>query len=112
MKRDPKIYLEVSKDPKIQMSGKGAPRSTVYGALGVTQMSDGLGFKALGGLVRDTKTGMSLGAGTYMSEAAALKEGQSEKMILGAPSKTNIPGQHYGQVPYPGYYMSALGKRL
>lgn len=112
MKRDPKIYLELSNDPRIQMAGKGAPRSTIYGALGRTQESDGLGFKALGGLVRDTKTGMQLGAGTYMSEAAALREGQTEKKILGRPSRTSLPGQHYGQVPYAGYYMKALGKRL
>jgi len=112
MKRDPKIYLEVSRDPRIQMSGKGAPRSTVYGALGVTKMSDGLGFKALGGLVKDTKTGMSLGAGAYMSESEALKEGQTEKKILGKASATSLPGEHYGQVPYPGYYMKALGRRL
>jgi len=109
MRKDPKIYLEIVNDPRIQMAGKGAPKSTIFGALGRTQMSDGLGFKALGGLVKDTKTGMSLGAGTYMKEGQAK---QSERHILGAPSKTDIPGAHYGMMLYPGLYMSKLGRRL
>jgi hypothetical protein len=103
------VYLQFTDTPRIQMSGKGAPKSTVYGALGQVQGSDGLGVKTLGGLVRDTKTGMHLGPGVYVPSKDAR---QTEHMILGKPAKTDIPGHHFGQVPYAGQYMSKLGSRL
>jgi len=105
-------YLAVQ-DPKIQMAGKGAPRSTVFGVLGrLPKNEEHIGVKSLGGLVKDTKTGHYL-AGTHMSEKAAERSvGQTSRHILGKAAKTHIPKPHYGQIPYAGYYMSALGKAL
>jgi hypothetical protein len=31
----------------------------------------------------------------------------TERHIVGRPPATSIPGIHHGQVPYPGYFMSA-----
>jgi hypothetical protein len=105
-------YLSVQ-DPKIQMAGKGAPRSTVFGVLGrLPKNEEHVGVKSLGGLVKDTKVGNYL-PGTHMSEKEALRiPGQTSRHILGKPAKTHIPGSHHGQVPYPGYFMSAVGKAL
>lgn len=108
----PVPYLAVQ-DPKIQMSGKGAPRSTVFGVLGrLPKGEERVGVKSLGGLVKGTKEGRNM-PGTVMTEKGALHiPGQTDRHILGKASKTHIPGVHYGQVPYPGYYMSAVGKAL
>ena len=108
----PVPYLAVQ-DPKIMMSGKGAPRSTVFGVLGRTPKGEEhVGVKTLGGLVKGTKEGKYM-PGTIMTERGAFQmPGQTDRMILGKPSKTHIPGVHHGQIPYAGYYMSAVGKAL
>ena len=109
----PVPYLEVQ-DPKIMMSGAGAPRSTVFGVLGRTPKGEEhVGVKTLGGLVKSSTVGGKNMPGAVMTERDALHiPGQTSRMILGKPAKTHIPGSHYGQVPYPGYYMSAVGKAL
>ena len=108
----PVPYLAVQ-DPKIMMSGAGAPRSTVFGVLGrIPKGEEHVGVKSLGGLVKGTKEGKHM-PGAILTERDALHiPGQSDRMILGKPAKTHIPGVHHGQVPYPGYYMSAVGKAL
>lgn len=105
-------YLAVQ-DPKIQMAGKGAPRSTVFGVLGrLPKNEEHVGVKSLGGLVKNTKVGNYL-PGTHMSGKEAEKTvGQTSRHILGKAAKTHIPKPHYGQIPYAGYYMSAVGKAL
>jgi len=102
--RDP--YLAVQ-DPKIMMAGKGAPRSTVFGVLGRTMEHSMSGAKSLGGLVHDTKS-KSKAHDMVVSDkhAYATEHGRYGKKA------THVPGQHYGMSPYPGFYMSALGKRL
>jgi hypothetical protein len=100
-------YLAVQ-DPKIMMAGKGAPRSTVFGVLGRTMEGSSVGAKSLGGLVADTKTKMK-------AHDMVIKESrapQTERKIVGSKSKTTVPGAHMGQVPYPGFFMVAVGKRL
>ena len=63
-------YLTVQ-DPKIQMSGKGAPRSTVFGVLGrLPKNEEKVGVKSLGGLVHNSKMG-HYGPGTVMTEKGA-----------------------------------------
>jgi hypothetical protein len=113
VRKAPEPYLAIQ-DPKIMMAGKGAPRSTVFGVLGrLPKNEEKVGVKSLGGLIQDTKAGHSLGAGTYMSEKEALRiPGQTERHILGPVSKTRMPGMHYSQIPYPGYFMKAVGPRL
>ena len=80
----------------IKMSGRGAPRSNVFGLIGDTM--DSTYNRSLGGLVTDTKIG-------------ATKSGNIMKS-LDKPSKTKIPGSHYAQVPYPGRFMAVVGKSL
>ena len=108
----PVPYLAIQ-DPKIQMSGAGAPRSTVFGVLGrLPKNEERVGVKSLGGLVKGTKEGHMM-PGTILTEKGALRiPGQTDRMILGKAAKTHIPGSHMGQVPYAGYYMSAVGKAL
>ena len=104
MPRDP--YMAVQ-DPKIMMSGKGSPRSTVFGVLGRTTTGSMVGTKSLGGLVHDTKSKAKAHDMTVSDKHAyATEHGRYAKKA------THVPGQHYGMSPYPGFYMSALGKRL
>jgi hypothetical protein len=109
----PVPYLEVQ-DPKIMMSGAGAPRSTVFGVLGRTPKGEErVGVKTLGGLVKSSTVGGKNMPGVVLTEKGALHiPGQTDRHILGKASKTHIPGAHYGQVPYPGYFMSAKGASL
>lgn len=108
----PVPYLAVQ-DPKIMMSGAGAPRSTVFGVLGRTPKGEErVGVKSLGGLVKSTTVGKNM-PGAILTERDALRiPGQSDRMILGKASKTHIPGCHHGQIPYAGYFMSARGPAL
>ena len=95
-------YLNVVDQPRM-MKGKGAPRSTVFGVLGRT-VEEPLA-KSLGGLVEHSAT-----AGINKGTLSPLMN--TERHIAGKASKTHVPGAHYAQIPYPGEYMSALGKRL
>jgi hypothetical protein len=36
----------------------------------------------------------------------------TEKHLLGGSHKTALPGVHYGQVPFAGMYMKAVGKEV
>jgi len=105
--RDP--YLAVT-NPKMMMAGKNAPRSTVFGALGVGGGAGafvGGGNKALGGLVRDTKSKNKANDMTVSdTHAFRMEHGHYGK------DKTKIPMAHYGMVPYPGFYMATVGKKL
>jgi hypothetical protein len=92
------------------MRGEGAPRSTVFGALGVGGGAGqfvGGGAKALGGLVADTKT-----KGAHHDDVVSDKNSCCMEHGHYAKNKTEIPGVHMGQVPYPGHFMKAVGKKL
>jgi len=108
----PVPYLEIQ-DPKIMMAGAGAPRSTVFGVLGRTPKGqEHVGVKSLGGLVKSTTVGKNM-PGAILTEKGALHiPGQTDRMILGKAAKTHVPKEHYGQILYPGYYMSAKGATL
>jgi len=95
-------YLEVVK-PRMM---KGGPKSTIFGALGEAEMTDPV--RSLGGLIEDTKVGR-MGKGVYYPASSFHN---TERKILGKPAKTHIPGCHYGQVPYAGYYLAVEGKKL
>jgi hypothetical protein len=99
-------YLK-SSHPVRQMSGKGAPRETIFGVIGDTK-EDPL-MRSLGGLVHNTKLSAPMGKGTTMKASVAHN---TERHIIGHASKTPMPGEHMGQVPYPGMYQSAVGARL
>jgi len=98
-------YLHVVDFPRM-MGGVGAPRSTVFGAIGRTKLDPY--SKSLGGLVQTTTPGKSPKVSMPASHAPL----NSDHHIIGAASKTKVPGQHYGQVPYPGAFRSHLGNRV
>ena len=100
----PMEYLEVDA-PRLQMAGLGSPRSTVFGVIGRTRLYEPHS-RSLGGLVHNTCE-CPVQPGTAMKASSIHKN--TDNSILGRPSKTHVPGAHYGQVPYPGYYRSALG---
>lgn len=98
-------YLSVDV-PTRQMKGKGAPRPILFGVLGHT--IEDSSSKSLGGLVKNTK----VDANSPPTIKNSAKEDKTIHKIAGSPSKTHIPGQHFGMTPYAGYYMSSLGKAL
>jgi len=102
-------YMHVA-DPRLMMRGKGAPRSTVFGALGVgggAHAFVGGGAKSLGGLVVDTKLHPKHHYDVVPEKNAyATEHGRFHK------NHTEIPGCHMGMVPYPGHFMKAVGARL
>jgi hypothetical protein len=102
-------YLQVE-DAK-RMLGKGAPRRTVFGPIGRTKAADPY-MRSLGGLlIETTKGGKS--EKPVMSEKAAVRAlGNTEHHILGKASKTEVPGAHFGQVPYPGKFRSVEGSMV
>lgn len=100
----PMEYMEVDA-PRLQMSGLGAPRSTVFGVIGRTKLYEPHS-RSLGGLVHHTADA-PVQKGTAMKASSVPKN--TDRHILGPASKTHVPGEHYGQVPYPGLYRSKLG---
>ena len=91
---------------RFNMKSKSAPKSTVFGVLGKTKM-DPYSI-TLGGLVINSTRVSSL----KVAEPASREKKNTERHILGPPSKTKIPGSHMGQVPYAGVYRSLVGAPL
>lgn len=98
-------FVKFVDTPSRNMRGQGAPKSTVFGVLGMTKESPYM--KSLGGLVRRAPT-KAIPKGTIEKEAGMM----SERGAVGMVPRTHIPGQHHGMVPYAGEYMSHLGKEL
>lgn len=107
MKNYKKPFVEHVATPSRNMAGKGAPESTVFGVLGQTKMDPY--SRSLGGLVKETRTSAPVQKGTVVHDTKSM---DTERSILANKSKTPMPGDHYGQVPYAGHYMSALGKSV
>lgn len=102
MNKDP--YLKVVDRPRAVK--EPGPQPTVFGVLGHTKES-GM-TRMLNGLVVET-TPRKVQADV---EKVTKDMKNSERKILGAASKTHIPGAHMGQVPYAGMYMSMMGKEV
>jgi len=98
-------YLQVVDMPRM-MGGKGAPRSTIFGALGRTQYDPYT--RTLGGLIVTTTPGKK----PKETMKASAEHHNTDHCIIGPAAKTHVPGEHYGQVPYPGAFRSHLGPRL
>jgi len=94
--------------PRLEMSGSGAPKSTLYGVIGKTKM-DPL-QRSLGGLVYTTTAGSKTQHGTAAKVTSESKN--TDRHILGPSARTRVPGQHYGMVPYAGHFRSALGSEV
>jgi len=90
---------------------KGGPTSTVFGVLGHARMD--APTRSLGGLITTNTHPRPSGKGDVRREKMLRSEDiQTERGTLCAASKTHVPGVHYGQVPYAGAYMSAVGNKL
>lgn len=99
-------YLEVVDSPR-RMGGKGAPKDVLFGVIGHTKQDPMM--RSLGGLVIGTTKGES----PKKAAVKASSEGKNtEHHLLGGSHKTAIPGVHYGQVPFAGQYMKAVGARV
>lgn len=92
------------------MSGKGAPRSTVFGAIGRTKIDPYQ--RSLGGLIIETTSGPGTKEKPVLSEKKAKAAGNTERSLLGPSGKTHIAGAHYGMIPYAGAYMSPVGGKV
>jgi hypothetical protein len=63
--------------------------------------------RSLGGLVKDSKSAAP------PPEIIRNKPGlMTERCIVGPASKTHVPGEHFGQVPYAGAMMTHVGKEM
>lgn len=83
---------------------KGGVRDTLFGLIGATTGSSHV--KSLGGLVEHSPSG-KIPSGMKKEKVADKTEHH-----IGGKNATKIPGAHHGQVPYPGVYMKAVGKKL
>ena len=83
---------------------KGGVRDTLFGLIGTERgYSD---VKALGGIVASKPDG-KIPSGIKKEKVADATERH-----IGGKNATAIPGAHTGQVPYPGVYMKAVGKKV
>lgn len=98
-------YLRVVDNPR-RMKGEGAPTPTIFGVLGRTMYDSKT--RTLGGLVHESTNVKA----PKVAEKASSVPKNTERHIVGKPSKTHIPGVHMGQVPYAGVHMSAVGGAL
>jgi len=99
-------YLAVAA-PRLMMKGKGAPRSTVFGMLGVGGGARGGvadGVKSLGGLVMTTTKVKVHDKTVPEKRSCATEHGCFGK------NATVRPMARGG--PYPGYFGSHVGKEL
>jgi hypothetical protein len=64
--------------------------------------------KSLGGLVKES-TNVSA---PKVAMKASKEPKNTDRHILGKAAKTPIPGEHLGQIPFAGQYMSHVGKSL
>lgn len=98
-------YLEVVENPR-KMSGKGAPRDTLFGVIGRTGIDPMT--RSLGGLIIGTTKGESPAKSAHKAKVHP----ETEKNLIGGQHKTALPGVHYGQVPFAGQYMKAVGAEV
>lgn len=96
-------YME--SEMRVEMKGKGAPRPTVFNVIGHTKYDSKM--KSLGGLVKAPRTKVSV----PKAEVSARGVPNTDRHIIGM-NKTNLPGEHYSQIPFAGAFMKHLGKRL
>ena len=83
---------------------KGGVRDTLFGLIGATTGQSYV--KSLGGLVEHSPSGK------IPSDLKKEKVADGTERHIGGKNATKIPGAHHGQVPYPGVYMKAVGKKL
>ena len=102
--RDP--YLAVAA-PRLEMKGKGAPRSTVFGVLGVGGGARGgvqAGVKSLGGLVMSTT---KVKVHDTIEKAKSAPKTEHGHLTKGKTKRVMARGG-----PYPGFFGSKVGPML
>ena len=99
-------YLQTVDDPRAT-TGRGSTQPTLFGVIGRTHMDPYQ--TSLQDLVHNTKADAHIPDDLKM-DSKIYHAGSTERGCVGPTPKTHIPGCHYGQVPYPGYYMSAVCK--
>ena len=98
-------YLEVVENPR-KMAGKGAPRDTLFGVIGHTKMDPMA--RSLGGLVIGTTKGASPKGAAHRAHIHP----DTDHNLIAGHHKTALPGSHYGQIPYAGMFMKAVGREV
>lgn len=98
-----KPFLHVVDDAR-RTSGKGSTQPTIFGVIGRTKMDPYQ--SSLQNLVLNTKPSAGVPNDLKMNESIR-HHGNTERSCVSNPPATHIPGMHFGQVPYAGYYMSA-----
>ena len=94
--------MEVGDSTTILKQEKGVVEPTLFGVIGKTKMDpytrtlSGLVFKTTGGRVPEV-------------EPVGKEKKNTEYHILGAKSKTPLPGAHYGAVRYAGKFYGHVG---
>ena len=97
-------YLKTVDEPRAT-SGKGSTQPTIFGVIGRTKMD---AYQAsLQNLVLGTKASAGVPSGLKSDAKLLAHHENTERHIVGHAPATRIPGIHHGQVPYPGYFMSA-----
>lgn len=94
--------MDVGDRTAVLKKEKGVVSPTLFGVIGHTKMDpfnrtlSGLVFKTTGGRVPEV-------------ERVGKEKKNTEYHILGAKSKTPLPGAHYGQVVYAGKFYGHVG---
>lgn len=83
---------------------KSGVKDTLFGLIGSTKNYTLV--RSLGGIVEHTPDGAKP-TGIKKEKVADRTERH-----IGGKNATHIPGAHYSMIPYPGYFQSALGKKL
>jgi hypothetical protein len=97
-------FLKVVDEPRAT-KGKGSTQPTIFGVIGRTKLDP---YQAsLQNLVLGTKASAGVPSGLKADAKLLNHHENTERSVLSSAPATRIPGIHHGQVPYPGYFMSA-----
>lgn len=94
-------YLHVKEGEHEMKKGR---KDTLFGLIGQSRDYDLQ--RPLGGLITHTASGKKP-SGLKRERVADATEHH-----IGGPNKSKIPGSHFGQVPYPGFYLYTKGSRV
>lgn len=84
---------------------KDGIKDTLFGLIGKTKGHTEI--QSLGGIVDGGKPDAPKPSGLKKEKVADATERH-----IGGKNATKIPGAHHGMVPYPGSFMSRVGKKL
>jgi hypothetical protein len=84
---------------------KDGVKDTLFGLIGATKGHTEV--QSLGGIVDGGKPDAKVPSGLKKEKVA-----DGTEHHIGGKNATKVPGSHMGQVPYPGAYMTRVGKKL